>query len=251
MNENTNPIIETKNLNFSYAHHRVIEDVNFRINEGDYLGLIGPNGSGKSTLIKLILGLLKPQSGTIELFGNTPNSNSKKYISYIAQKRIEKDNDLPISVYEVALTGRVAQKGLFRGFNKNDFSAVNNALSQVEMSKFKNYKMSDLSGGMKQRVLIARAIASESKLLILDEPTVGIDTKSQDEFYSLLANLHKNKKITILIVSHDIDVIANEVNVLACINKTMVYHGTPKKFIKGEYVEKMLGKNRKFIIHDH
>ncbi len=251
MNENLKTIIETKNLNFSYSHHNVIENVNFKINEGDYLGLIGPNGSGKSTLIKLILGLLKPNSGSIELFGMPPSPNTKKYISYIAQKRVEKDNDLPINVYEVALTGRVAQKGLLRGFGKDDFQAVNSALSQVEMSKFKNYKMSDLSGGMKQRVLIARAIASESKLLILDEPTVGIDTKSQDEFYSLLSDLNKNKRITILIVSHDIDVIANEVNVLSCINKTMIYHGAPKKFIKGEYVDKLLGKNRKFIIHDH
>lgn len=245
------PIITVDNLSFSYNGNHVLDNIKLEVMSGDYLGLIGPNGSGKTTLLRLILGLLPPKSGKVSLFGK-PLHQIKDWIrlGYIPQKATQFENKFPITVWETVSLGRIAKKGLLGKFNKEDKKAIDDALSKVNLLPYKNKLIDELSGGQQQRVFIAKALASDPELLILDEPTVGIDSQSQEDFYELLTQLNKEGK-TIVIVSHDISVIANEVTSLACLNKTMVYHGTPKQFIKEDYLEKLYGKDRKFIIHGH
>lgn len=245
------PIVEIHDLCFSYGSDETLCSVTFEIEKGDFLGVIGPNGSGKTTLLRVILGLLKPQNGQVKLFGkNISEFNQWTRIGYVPQKATYIETSIPINVQEIVSLGRVAKAGLGNFLKKSDSIAIDKALQLVGMQEYKNRQITELSGGQQQRVFIAKALASEPELLILDEPTVGVDVAAQDEFYQLLAELNK-KGITLVIVSHDIDVIVNEVNKLACLNKKLVYHGTPKDFIKEDYLEKLYGKTRRFILHDH
>lgn len=245
------PIITVDNVSFDYNGKHVLDNINLEVMPGDYMGLIGPNGSGKTTLLRLIIGLLEPKSGSINLFGK-PLHEVRDWtgLGYIPQKATQFENKFPITVWETVSLGRIAKKGLLKKFNKEDKKVIDKALSIVSLHPYKNKLLDELSGGQQQRAFIARALASDPELLILDEPTVGIDSQSQEKFYEILSQLNKEGK-TIVIVSHDISVIANEVTSLACLNKTLVYHGTPEQFIKEDYIEKLYGKDRKFIIHGH
>jgi len=246
------PIISIDNVSFSYNKARVVENIHLEIKQGEYVGIIGPNGSGKTTLLRLILGLLRPQSGNIYLFGKPlKDITDWTKIGYIPQKAAQFDSHFPITVNEVVSLGRIAKKGLFGKFASNDYHVMDHVLEMAGIADLNQRLMSQLSGGQQQRVFIAKALASEPDILILDEPTVGVDVESQEKFYTLLSHLNKKEGKTIVIVSHDIDVIANEVSTIACINKHLVYHGAPKQFIKEDYIEKLYGKGRKFIIHGH
>lgn len=247
-------IIEVKNVSFSYDHNQVLKNISLTVHEGDYLGIIGPNGSGKTTLVKIILGLLKPTKGEIKLFGSSCLcTNEWSQIGYVPQKAINFDPLFPATVYEVVAMGRYGKKGLFKQLNKDDRAIIQNALEQVEMLAFRDRLIGDLSSGQQQRVFIARALAGEPKVIFLDEPTVGVDTKTQERFYALLKRLNQEFGLTLIIISHDINAIAEEVTELACINQTLVYHGKPEEFFKGDYAEKLYGKNVRFIHlhHDH
>jgi zinc transport system ATP-binding protein len=232
MQDQDDIIVRLQNVDFRFKKIKILDNINLEIRKGDFVGIIGPNGSGKTTLLKIILGILKPQEGQVFL------KNPKK-VGYIPQKVTQFDSRFPITVEEVVSLGN-SQKEVIQA-----------SLETVSMAKYSKRLLSQLSGGQQQRVFIAKALASEPQFLILDEPTVGIDTKTQEEFYEILAHLNKKKGLTIVLVSHDIDVVVNEVNSLICINKKLVYHGTPKEFIKEDYLEKLYGKNRKFIIHGH
>jgi zinc transport system ATP-binding protein len=199
------------------------------VHRGEYLGIIGPNGGGKTTLLKLMLGLLKPQSGTVELFGQSVDKfNDWPRIGYVAQRATSADTKLPITVEEVVTLGRVARAGLFRRLKAADRAAINQAMEKVGIADLRKRLITELSGGQQQRVYIAKALAADPEILILDEPTVGIDVKSQDEFYQLLKTLNQTERLTLVMVSHDIDVIVSEVSKIACINETLVYHGSPQ-----------------------
>lgn len=245
-------LVELKEVSFSYQSEKVLDNISLEVEKGDFLGLIGPNGSGKSTLLRIILGLLTPSEGSVFLFGQ----DQKKFrdwakIGYVPQKMTQFESKFPVSVEEVVMQGRIPRVGLFRMLSKNDFEKINHALEIVDMKKYRKRLISELSGGQKQRVFIARALAQEPELLLLDEPTTGVDTEAQDAFYKLLTRLNKKDKLTLILVSHDIDVVVNEVNKIACINRRLVYHGTPKQFIKDDYIEKLYGKTRKFVLHKH
>src|SRR5260221_10307132 len=171
--DHTINIIELDNVSFSYGHEEVVKNVSLAIHKGDYLGLIGPNGAGKSTLLKLMLGLLKPNQGTVKLFG-VEVSKFKDWpkIGYVPQKTYVEMN-FPATVEEVVMMGRYGKRGLFHFPTAEDKRKVNEVLAQVEMSPFKNRQISDLSGGQQQRVFIARALAAEPEVIFLDEPTAG------------------------------------------------------------------------------
>jgi len=194
------PVIEIKNLSFSYKDEKILTDVNCQIDEGSYIGIVGHNGSGKSTLLKLILGILKPEKGKIYLFGED-SVHFKKWnkIGYVSQKAGITTSDIPITVSEVVKMEKVTDK------------KVDDALSSVDMLKFKYRLLRELSGGQQQRVFIARALVKDPKLLILDEPTVGVDVKTQEKFYNLLDYLNRKKGITLLLVSHDLHTISHKV----------------------------------------
>ena len=243
--------ISAHNISFKYGTEFVLEDINFTINQGDFVGIIGPNGSGKTTLLKIILGLLKSESGNITIFDKTVQVGSHEEIGYIPQKVTQLESRFPITVYEVVMLGRVNKKNLFKRITQQDHKIIEKSLEDVSMLAYKDALITDLSGGQQQRVFIAKALASKPKLLILDEPTVGVDQGSQDTFYKLLRKLNTQDGLTIIIVSHDTDVIINEVNTVLCLNKTVICHLSPKDFTKQNYLEKVYGAHKKHVVHQH
>ncbi len=250
--DHTKNIIEVQDVSFAYNGSPVLQNINLNIHQGDYLGIVGPNGGGKSTLLKLMLGLLTPSSGEIKLFGVTcKNFHEWSKLGYVPQKAINFDQLFPATVYEVVAMGRYGKRGLLRRLNHNDTAIIENSLHQVEMIQYKDRLIGDLSSGQQQRVFIARALAGEPEVILLDEPTTGVDAKTQKQFYGLLKKLNQELNITLITVSHDLEVIAAEATELACINQTLVYHGEPREFTKNDYVEKLYEQNVKLIHHDH
>lgn len=236
------PVIELENVSFSYGAEPTLQNLNLQVAAGEYVGVIGPNGGGKTTLMKLLVGLLAPQRGHIRLFG-TPLRQFRDWhkIGYVPQRLGNGEFRLPITVFEVVRFGAPG----------GDRSLARTALEQAGMLEYANRGLAELSGGQQQKVFIAKALAAQPEIIILDEPTAGVDVSAQDDFYQLLATLNKERGLTIILVSHDIDVVVNEVSKLACINEALVYHGQPKDFIEKDYIGKLYGKTRKFILHGH
>jgi len=225
--------IELKNLSAGYDNDIVIEKINCHIYEGDFFGIIGPNGGGKSTLLKIILGLLNPTKGTVKIYGKIPKIG-RKNIGYVPQYS-EYDKHYPISVWDVVLMGRRSIRGVHPLYSSDDKKATIEALKKVSMLDYKKRHISELSGGQRQRVFIARALVSNPRILLLDEPTASIDKDLQINFYNLLKELNKN--VTIVLVTHDIGVISSYVNRVACLNRFMFTHDD-EKMISKEMLEK-------------
>lgn len=221
--------IEFNKVSFRYGKQLILSNVNFAINYNDFFGIIGPNGGGKTTLIKLLLGFIKSDSGEIKLFGEEINSNKNlQRIGYVSQKATSFDYDFPATVFEIASMGRFAKIGILKKLSTEDYSIVEKALTDVNLMKLRNKRIGDLSGGQQQRVFIARALAAEPEILILDEPLTGVDTESQHKFYDLLKYLNKEKGLTIILVSHDIGMITKLVTKIACINVHVTVHDVSK-----------------------
>jgi zinc transport system ATP-binding protein len=233
--------ITINNISFAYGNHAVLADVTLDIEKGDYLGIIGSNGAGKTTLLKIILGLLKPSKGSVQLFGK----DIKKFkewprIGYLPQNVARFDQNFPATVQEVVMMGRYGRLGLFRAPLSKDREAVKNALTEVNMWEFKDRLIGELSGGQQQRVFIARALASEPEIIFLDEPTVGIDQESRTDFYSLLHDLNKHHGLTLVLISHDVKIVLEEAKRIAYIDQKLVFCGPSKDFLKHKKAKDML-----------
>ncbi|MEG6615619.1 metal ABC transporter ATP-binding protein [Peptococcaceae bacterium 1198_IL3148] len=221
-----NAVIEIQNMTFGYACHNILENINLIVNPGDAVAITGPNGAGKSTLLKLILGLLKPVSGTIKLFGdNNFNGKVLQRIGYVPQRATAFNQGFPTTVYEAVAAGRIATRGLFRRLTKSDYAQTEDALKLVGLYPLKNRLLSTLSGGQQQRVFIARALVATPDLLVLDEPTVGVDVQAQEIIVQLLKRLNVNQGLTLLIVSHEPEVISKIVNRQVCLDKKICHCG--------------------------
>jgi zinc transport system ATP-binding protein len=248
------PIIEMKNVNFTYERQRVLEDINITIEQGSFLGLVGPNGSGKTTLLKCLLGLLKPQQGEIKLFGQ-PIQKFKNWheIGFVSQKANSFNTGFPASVYEVVSSGLTSKIGLFKFMSQQDRQNVIQAIDAVGLSQFSKRNIGELSGGQQQRAFIARAIVSNPKLLILDEPTVGVDSQTVQNFYEMLMHLNRDLGITLILVTHDVGTITDKVSHVACINKHLHFHGHAKEFniLKEEEMSDFYGHSLHVLTHDH
>ncbi|VUT27511.1 MAG: zinc ABC transporter ATP-binding protein [Candidatus Syntrophoarchaeum sp. GoM_oil] len=215
----TEEIIGLKNIWVYYNEIPLLEDVTLSIKQTDFLAIIGPNGGGKTTLLKVILGLIEPDSGEVEVFGKNPKEG-RKLIGYLPQYT-RFDPNFPISVFDVVLMGRYKQK--FKSYSKKDHEITLDALETVGMLEFKDRQIGRLSGGQIQRVFVARAIVREPKLLLLDEPTASIDPEMQKLFYELLSEL--KKRMAIVLVTHDISVVSTYIDEIACLNRRLFYHG--------------------------
>ncbi|OGH10845.1 MAG: zinc ABC transporter ATP-binding protein [Candidatus Levybacteria bacterium RIFCSPHIGHO2_01_FULL_36_15] len=240
--DHAHTIIELDRVCFSYTNEEVIKDVSLEIHKGDYVGIVGPNGGGKSTLLKLMLGILKPNDGTVRLFGSDiKDFKDWSKIGYVPQKTYIEIN-FPVIVEELVAMGRYGKQGLFHFPTKEDKEKTLTALKQVDMLGYKDRQINDLSGGQQQRVFIARALATEPEIIFLDEPTVGVDIKTQKQFYALLRKLNKELALTLVLVTHELDVVAHEATELGYINRTMEYYGNPEEFLKGAYFHELIGR---------
>lgn len=244
--DHTKNIIKVTAVSFAYNGEEILKEVNLQIHKGDYLGIIGPNGAGKTTLLKCILGILKPQIGTIELFNqNLSIFKNWARIGYVPQK-INFDQNFPSTVKEIVAMGIYGKKGLFSQLNQEDWQDVDKALEQVSMQKFSNRRIGDLSGGQQQRVFIARALVSKPEVLFLDEPTVGVDIETRNQFFSLLDKLNKKLKLTLVLITHDMDAILHHgASEVAFINQKLLFYGTPHDLLKTRYIDEHY---QKFLI---
>lgn len=226
-------VLEVKNLTFAYEDKIVLDDIDFQVLQGDFLGIIGPNGSGKTTLLKSILGLLKPQRGQVEWF-EVPVSAFHDWnrIGYISQKAANFNAGFPATVYEVVSMGLTGKKGMFSWITGDDRAKILQMLALVGMEGWENQLIGKLSGGQQQRVLIAKAMVAEPDVMVFDEPTVGVDCNSVEIFYQLLETLHRDYGKTILLVSHDMDAVLHRVNQILCIKHKVFYYGSKHGFLQ-------------------
>ncbi|MDG6225491.1 MAG: ABC transporter ATP-binding protein [Candidatus Thermoplasmatota archaeon] len=222
--------LDIRGLSAGYDGELIIENIDLRVQEGDFLGIIGPNGGGKSTLLKAILGLIEPMKGDIRIYGDPPQKG-RRYLGYVPQYTVF-DRDFPITVQNVVMMGRRRMKGIRPWYSMSDKDAVKKALTDVGMWEHRRKHIGQLSGGQKQRVYIARALASQPKILLLDEPTASVDAKVEDSIYKLLTEL--NREMTIVLVTHDIGIISSHVSNVACMNRH-IFKGDGK-----ELTEEML-----------
>ena len=221
-------IAEIDRLSYAYSGNLVLDNISFTIDEGDILGIIGPNGAGKTTLFSCMLGLLDDYTGTIKILGDDikkkKNSKVFKSIGYIPQKKTIEQN-FPATVEEIVSLGITT-------IGKTSKEKIALALETVGLSAQKDRRVGELSGGQQQRVLIAKAMVNNPKLLILDEPATGIDLEMQNRFYSLLKKLNQENKITIIWASHDLDAVNRLATSVACINRSMFFHGKTYEFFE-------------------
>jgi len=223
-------IISFKNVFFYYGERLVLEDISFSVKSSDFIAIIGPNGGGKTTILRIIMGLVKPQRGVVRVFDSEPEEG-RKLIGYLPQN-IFFDLDFPINVFDAVIMGRY--RGVLRKYTEKDEKATLDALATVGMLEYKNNHISALSGGQLQRVLIARAIVREPKLLLLDEPMSSVDPVSQKSIYELFQDL--NKKMAVIFVTHDIGAMSIYINRVFCVNQKLYYHG-PKEGSLGKLEE--------------
>lgn len=229
--EPAHPVVSTRDLTVDLGGHRILDAVDLTIPQGDFVGLVGPNGGGKTTLLRAILGLLPLTRGEVRLFGAPPgNGRATKRLAYVPQHAVHVDSRFPATAYEIALLGRAGRRGLLRRYRPEDHAAVYEALREVGIADLASAPIGTLSGGQRQRVFLAKALAAEPELLILDEPTTGVDPKARESFYQLLDHLNHDHQITVLLVSHDTQALALVAHRVVAINRRVVYDGTPSHF---------------------
>ncbi len=236
-------MISFRNVTFSYGGPAVIENASFEIGEKDSICVVGPNGGGKTTLLRLILGLEKPQSGSIEVFGNSPRA-ARQSIGYMPQY-LNFDPHFPISVLDVAIMGRLASGGL-GPYKTTDRQAALKALAEVGLEESARRPFSGLSGGQRQRVLIARALACDPALLLLDEPTANVDQAVEAQLLETLRQL--SERLSILLVSHNLGFVSSLVDHVLCVNRSVHVHPTTK--MTGNTLAELFGGEVAMVRHD-
>jgi zinc transport system ATP-binding protein len=267
------PIVDLSGVTFGYTATPVVEDVSLTVESGEYVAVVGPNGSGKSTLMRLMLGLLAPDAGTARLFGeDAAGFDDGERVGYVAQRATAAE-DMPITVREVVKMGRFPYVGLDRltdgaladefaadpvrtarrtanvvsgRLTADDWDIVDDALATVGMGAFADRRIGRLSGGQRQRVFIARALAGEADLLILDEPTVGVDAESVDAFYDLLGALNE-AGITVVLIEHDLGAVVEHADRVVCLNREVYFDGPTDEFVESDALARAFGTEARFL----
>lgn len=245
-------VFEAKDLSYRIDGTDIVKGINLVVTKGEYSAVIGPNGGGKTTLIRLLLGLEKKSEGSIKLFGKDLKSfKSWDKIGYVPQRVSQVDQYFPATVEEVVKMGRTVKRGLFSRESQADRDIVEQAMVKMDVEKLRNKLVGELSGGQRQRVMIARALASEPEVLILDEPNTGVDMVSQNRFYTLLRELNKKDGMTILFITHDVGVIADDIQSMLCINQTLLACNNPHEVLSCSEMSKLYGIDAHLIHHHH
>lgn len=246
---NESPVVRVEDVSVTQHGMLVLDHVSLTVPKGEFVAIIGPNGAGKTTLLKVILGLLKPDSGRVELFEKPVEElgHERSRIGYVPQI-MTIDINFPVTVFETVLMGRYGRTGIGRRPTAEDKEAAIAALEKVGIADLRDRPIRRLSGGQRQRVFIARALANEPDLLLLDEPTMGVDVATTGTLYSLLKEL-KNEGVTILLVSHDIGVVATYIDTVACLNRSLIVHCRPDELVCTDALRKMYGCDAAFLHH--
>lgn len=232
------PVIEIQNLTVSYHRKPAIRSINLKLTERGIIGIIGPNGAGKSTLLKAILGLVPIDNGTVKVFGE-PSVKVRNKISYVPQKEII-DWDFPVTVYDVVMMGRYAHLGVIERPGYYDRDTVDAAIDKVGMNEYKNKQIGNLSGGQQQRVFLARALAQESEILLLDEPFVGVDAATEHAIIDLMHVLNDEEKM-VVVVNHDLGKVQDYFQYLIMINQRLIAYGPTREVFKPDLLSKTYG----------
>jgi zinc transport system ATP-binding protein len=231
---------------------QALENISLQIYQKDLVGIIGPNGAGKSTLLSVILGLVKPTTGTVRLFDNRISNDALRRVGYVPQKAQPRDINFPSTVYETVLMGRVSKAGLLHRLGKEDHRKVRSVLERLELYDLKDRRIGLLSGGQSQRVFLAKALVSDPELLILDEPTSGVDAPSRKEFYDILGRLNHESGVTLILSSHDIGIVTTLANRVVCINRTLFFCGDTREFADSSILAKAYDHPIELVRHhDH
>jgi zinc transport system ATP-binding protein len=215
------PAVEMNNVSFSFGEETVLENVSLTVNTGDFVGIIGPNGGGKTTLLRLALGVLQPSQGTVRLLGGPPEKNRIR-AGYIPQET-SSNKRFPISVIDVALMGLLSRRSMFRPYSREDREKAAAILDELKLSHLAHRSIGELSGGQRQKVLLARALVSDPQILFLDEPTASIDTRGQDEIYEHMMRINK-AGTTVVLVTHNVGAVSSYIRSVACVNRKLFYH---------------------------
>ena len=247
----TVPIFDVKNLNFDVKAQSILSNISLEIFAHEYIAIIGPNGGGKTTLIRMLLGLDKPTNGEIRIFGKKLKSFKEWHkIGYVPQRASHVDSSFPATVLDIVKMGRTSKRKIFSSFSDEDKETVNDAMLKMDVLNLQDKMVGTLSGGQRQRVMIARALASKPEILILDEPNTGVDIVSQKSFYTLLRKLNKEDGITIVFITHDIGVIADDIARLFTINQKAIICNNPKQTLSCQEMSELYGIDA-HLLHNH
>jgi zinc transport system ATP-binding protein len=232
MARSDDPLVEAKQVSFSYGATEVLRDVSLAVRPHEFVALVGPNGSGKSTLLKVLLGLIRPTSGTVAILGRPPARLTERWrIGYVPQ-RPELASDIPVTVEEVVAAGRLARRGWWRRIRASDRELTEHAVDSVALGPLSARPIGELSGGQQQRAFIARAFASEPDLLLLDEPIAGIDRESQTRFRNSLAHLIAEHGAGVLLVSHELSAVAQDLDRVIVLKQRVLFDGPPSELMQ-------------------
>ncbi|MCW8905386.1 metal ABC transporter ATP-binding protein [Sedimenticola sp.] len=242
---NPSPVVSLQDVSFSYGGPCVLDNVSLEVGEHEFIGIVGPNAGGKSTLLKLMLGLLEPLRGKVRVLGESPE-RSRTQIGYVPQYP-QFSRDFPITVEQTVMMGRLGMSGLFGNYRRHDREVARQAMVETEVADLAARQLCTLSGGQLQRVLMARALACEPRILMLDEPTANIDMRIETEIFDLLKRF--NRRMTIIVVSHDVGFISGYVSRVACLNRTLICHHTAA--IDGDAIRALYDADVRMVEHRH
>ena len=246
------PIFDVSSLSLEINSQVILDSLSLKIFAGEYDAIIGPNGGGKTTLIRLLLGLEKPTNGVIKIFGKNIREFDEWYkIGYVPQRVSHVDAAFPATVLDVVKMGRTAKRGFFSRYLDVDAECVEDAMRKMDVLDIKDKMIGTLSGGQRQRVMIARALASKPEVLILDEPNTGVDVISQQRFYELLRRLNSDENLTIIFITHDVGVIADDIKRLFTVNRKLFTCNNPKEAISCEDMSRLYGVDAHLLSNHH
>ncbi len=247
-----NPVLEVANLHVDRSNAVVIENANFTINRRDYVGIVGPNGGGKTTLLLALLKIIPCTKGTIRLFGkNIDEFTNWEKVAYVPQDAVNFDAHFPLTVRELVALGRVNRSNLGRTLNREDWKSVDETLQFMDMFGIADKRIGQLSGGQKQRAFVAKALVRRPEIILLDEPVVGVDARTQEKFYKKLSDLNMKRGITILLVTHDLAAVFCRMSRVICINRWVNVAEITQDLEPEEVLRKAYGEHFHFVFHKH